>query len=123
MSAERIDLLAFPPTLIQFRGRCLTVLRADLAAVVPEEGCALLLGSPRTTSVITVERIWPCQNIWMPAPERHRRFALDPGNRLPLSAGHARSSASWWGWPIPIPEVIRIPRALIASWQIQPWSP
>ena len=82
MSAERIDLLAFPPTLIQFRGRCLTVLRADLAAVVPEEGCALLLGSPRTTSVITVERIWPCRNIWMPAAERHCRFALDPREQI-----------------------------------------
>lgn len=82
MSAERIDTAAIPPTLIRFHGGCLTVLRADLAAVAPEEGCALLLGSQAEDRSVSVQTIWPCRNVWMQPQERYRRFALDPREQI-----------------------------------------
>ena len=82
MFAERIDLAAIPPTLIQFRGGCLTILRADLAAVAPEEGCALLLGTRDRDHASRVQIIWPCRNVWRESLARHRRFALDPSEQV-----------------------------------------
>ena len=82
MSAERIDLAAIPPTLIQFRGGCLTVLRSDLATVSPEEGCALLLGTRDRDLACHVQIVWPCRNVWREASARHRHFALDPREQI-----------------------------------------
>ncbi|MGB1416216.1 MAG: M67 family metallopeptidase [Synechococcus sp.] len=82
MSAERIDRAAIPPTLIRFDGGCLTVLRSDLAAVAPEEGCALLLGGQAPDRSVCVQTIWPCRNVWALSDQRHRRFALDPREQI-----------------------------------------
>ncbi|MFZ0406819.1 MAG: M67 family metallopeptidase [Cyanobium sp.] len=59
----------------------LTVLRADLAQVLPQEGCALLLGQI-DGSLWRIRRVWPCRNVWEPAAERRRRFAIDPREQL-----------------------------------------
>lgn len=52
-----------------------------LRAAEPEEGCALLLGRQRQTT-LELERIWPCCNRWLPAEERNQRFQLDPREQL-----------------------------------------
>ncbi len=59
----------------------LTVLRADLGGALPLEGCGLLLGL-RDGPLWRIRRIWPCRNIWEPAAERTRRFAIDPREQL-----------------------------------------
>jgi proteasome lid subunit RPN8/RPN11 len=68
----------------------LTHLGRVLDAAFPEEGCALLLGR-RQHAVWTLERIWPCLNVWMPPQERQRRFAIDPREQL-LAQKWARSA-------------------------------
>jgi proteasome lid subunit RPN8/RPN11 len=67
--------------------QALTVLKAVLQAAAPDEGCALLLGS---RDPWRVRRVWPCLNVWEPAAERRRRFALDPREQL-LAQKWARS--------------------------------
>lgn len=75
------------------------VLDTLLLAVAPEEGCALLLGRAEG-SLLRIEQVWPCLNVWEPgwpeppiaaaAPEpspppalsRRNRFALDPREQL-----------------------------------------
>ena len=58
------------PKLIQFHNDCFRVLCADLNAVSPEEGCALLIGdkasegSLRNSLIFRILLIWPCSNIW-----------------------------------------------------------
>jgi len=93
------------------RRRELTILRQLLMAAAPQEGCALLLGGPagdplpapsrpadgrqvgpdpvaaagaRAEPPVTweIRLIWPCLNVWQPAPERRHRFALDPREQL-----------------------------------------
>jgi [CysO sulfur-carrier protein]-S-L-cysteine hydrolase len=59
--------------------QALTLLEAVLEAAAPDEGCALLLGSLHPWCV---RRVWPCLNVWEPAAERSRRFALDPREQL-----------------------------------------
>ena len=68
------------PSLLEFDPRCLIVLRQSLLAVMPEEGCALLLGevqpallhssqigpSQPPISAMRVRFIWPCCNVWRP---------------------------------------------------------
>ena len=56
-------------------------LERTLAAVAPEEGCALLLGQ-RLETRLTLQTIWPCRNTWLPAEERSQRFRLDPREQL-----------------------------------------
>jgi proteasome lid subunit RPN8/RPN11 len=65
------------PEHIRFGSKALTVAARVLGAAAPEEGCALLLGPPWS-----VERIWPCRNVWEPEAERARRFAIDPREQL-----------------------------------------
>jgi proteasome lid subunit RPN8/RPN11 len=65
------------PDQILFGRKVLTVARCVVQAAAPEEGCALLLG-PRWA----VRRLWPCRNVWIPAEERTRRFAIDPREQL-----------------------------------------
>jgi proteasome lid subunit RPN8/RPN11 len=65
------------PEEICFGRKALTVLRRVTRAAAPEEGCALLLGPPWT-----VRLVWPCRNVWRPAAQRHRRFAIDPREQL-----------------------------------------
>lgn len=52
-----------------------------LAAALPEEGCALLLGTTASPQW-QVLAIWPCLNRWQPALERRQRFAIDPREQL-----------------------------------------
>jgi proteasome lid subunit RPN8/RPN11 len=68
----------------------LTVARRLVLAAHPEEACALLVG-PRWR----VARLWPCRNVWLPARERLRRFAIDPREQL-LAQKWARSR----GWQV-----------------------
>lgn len=70
------------------------VLRAVMAVAAPEEGCALLLG-PADGQHWIVAAIWPCLNVWQPASERQRRFALDPREQL-LAQAWARQR----GWQV-----------------------
>jgi len=82
---------------LRIGGRELTQLRRFLSCVAPEEGCALLLGdrrnggsaagvaagsADRKPQVWRLRRIWPCLNVWEPAGERRRRFAIDPREQL-----------------------------------------
>ena len=52
-----------------------------LAATAPLEGCALLLGQ-QIDSMLLLQAIWPCCNVWPQVGERHRRFAIDPREQL-----------------------------------------
>ncbi len=65
------------PACIFFRRQALTVARRVVDAARPEEACALLLGPPWQVHVL-----WPCRNVWLPAEERPRRFAIDPREQL-----------------------------------------
>jgi [CysO sulfur-carrier protein]-S-L-cysteine hydrolase len=65
------------PDHIVFGRKALTVAGRLVAAAGREEACALLLG-PRWR----VDLVWPCRNIWTPAAERRRRFAIDPREQL-----------------------------------------
>jgi len=52
-----------------------------LRAAAPHEGCALLLGLQHNAE-LSLERIWPCCNSWLPAEQRRQRFLLDPREQL-----------------------------------------
>jgi proteasome lid subunit RPN8/RPN11 len=67
------------PAELRIGGQALTLLEAVLAAAAPEEGCALLLGR---RDPWRIRCVWPCLNVWDPASERRRRFALDPREQL-----------------------------------------
>jgi hypothetical protein len=69
--------------------QALTLLEAVLEAAAPEEGWALLLGSRDPWSV---QRIWPCLNVWEPAAERGRRTR--PGIKLGICGEHGGDPAS-----------------------------
>ena len=61
------------------------VLRHDLLAQAPAEGCALLLGqrhdAPDSASdEWRVQLIWPCRN--MVEQQNHDRFELDPREQI-----------------------------------------
>ena len=62
---------------------CLIILRSSLAAVAPEEGCALLIGE--SSSQWSIRQVWPCCNVWKPGllafPEPERNGAADPLER------------------------------------------
>ena len=107
------------PEQIRFGCKALTVAGRVLGAAAPEEGCALLLGPPWS-----VDRIWPCRNVWTPEEERPRRFAIDPREQL-----LAQKWARLRGWqvlgslhshpggvPVPSPtdRALIVPPALVA---------
>lgn len=77
-----------------FGGQPLIEAEAVLEAALPEEGCALVLGTAveRTWQVML---LWPCLNRWQPAQERCRRFAIDPREQL-LAQKWARAR----GWQV-----------------------
>jgi proteasome lid subunit RPN8/RPN11 len=80
------------PALLLIDRQALTVLRRVLAQPAPCEGCALLLGcrlpcpaaaSPSEAgSILRLQRIWPCLNVWDPPQQRWRRFRIDPREQL-----------------------------------------
>lgn len=82
------------PRCLHFGEQELIVLGAVLAVAAPSEGCALLLG-PAAGDHWLVAAIWPCLNVWQPAKERCRRFALDPREQL-----QAQRWARSRGWQV-----------------------
>ena len=70
------------PAVIRIGRRPLTLLERLCSAADPEEGCALLLGSRLEQGLLSVERVWPCCNVWQPAGERRRHFLVDPRESL-----------------------------------------
>ncbi len=73
-----IDCRPDAPRLLGLDGHWLMVLDRDLDRVLPEEGCALLLGEPSGAETWRLRWIWPCLNRWTPMAERLRRFQVDP---------------------------------------------
>ncbi len=61
------------PVFVDFYRECLILLRDNLLAVAPEEGCALLLGEKKKSfqhpnePYWQIQRIWPCRNVWAPS--------------------------------------------------------
>ena len=73
-----IDCVRRGPRLLGLDGHWLMVLEKDLERVLPEEGCALLLGEPLGPEGWRLRWVWPCLNSWAPQGERHRRFMVAP---------------------------------------------
>jgi proteasome lid subunit RPN8/RPN11 len=78
------------PDHIFFGRRALTVAQRVVAVAAPEEACGLLLGCRWRVGLL-----WPCRNVWIPAEERQRRFAIDPREQL-LAQKWARQR----GWEV-----------------------
>ena len=75
------------PERIRIGRGALTLLHRLLDAAAPEEGCALLLGrrdpAPQPERMVwTLQRTWPCRNVWEPGGERRHRFLIDPREQL-----------------------------------------
>jgi proteasome lid subunit RPN8/RPN11 len=79
------------PAEIRLGRQALTLIDRLLDAAVPEEGCALVLGTRRSgprdaLGAIPIhwhlQRVWPTANVWEPAVERLRRFQIDPREQL-----------------------------------------
>lgn len=69
----------------------------ELADMLPDEGCGLLLGEPASR---TVERWWPCRNTH---PRPGKNFVLDPSDqRAAVEECRARSWAVDHGAPLVI---------------------
>ena len=84
-------MLPITPAGLLIDRQALTVLRGVLAAALPDEGCALLLGRGAPGGRLWwLQRVWPALNTWEPAGERSHRFQLDPREQL-LAQRWARS--------------------------------
>ncbi len=107
------------PSLIEFSRKCLIVLKSNLLAVAPQEGCALLVGDQQQAQdlqgehFLRIQMIWPCCNIWQPgifniavsekepketfrsSSSRENRFAIDPREQL-----HAQRWARSKNWNV-----------------------
>lgn len=77
------------PELVHIGRHRLTELEAVLVVQSPAESCALLLGThlpagdgPACLLALRIEAVWPCLNVWEPASERSRRFAIEPREQL-----------------------------------------
>jgi proteasome lid subunit RPN8/RPN11 len=81
MSAQGTPVATAAPAELRIRRQLLTVLERVLAAAMPQEGCALLLGRKEPTGWL-LTRVWACGNVWEPAVERTHRFAIDPREQL-----------------------------------------
>lgn len=107
------------PDEICFGRKVLTVLSRVVQAAEPEEGCGLLLG-PRWR----VRQLWPCRNVWLPAEDRHRRFAIDPREQLLaqkwarqrgwLVLGYLHSHPGGVAVPSATDQALAVPPALLA---------
>ena len=89
MSAERIGVVPFAPSLLLTDHRCLNVLQRCLGIMHPEEGCALLIGERNLTAPWRLSTVWPCCNAWRGNAEgpgdmvqRCSRFAIDPREQI-----------------------------------------
>jgi len=90
--AQRIESFSFSPALLTLDPHWLMVLEQDLRLALPEEGCALLLGS-RQGQGWELHWVWPCLNRWQPRQERLNRFAVDPAE---LVAAQKWARAKGW---------------------------
>ncbi len=101
----------------------LTVLEALVAAAAPEEACGLLLGEQQAGAPgagLRLALLWPCLNIWRPAAQRRRRFAIDPREQL-LAQKWARRH----GWQVigtvhSHPRGPAVPSAIDRAWAFPP---
>lgn len=83
--AEIIGLFSQAPSQLIIGAECLMVLRHDLLAPAPAEGCALLLGEEHGLADSAaddwcVQLIWPCRN--MVGRQEKDRFELDPREQI-----------------------------------------
>ena len=83
--AEIIGLFLFSPSQLIIGAECQMVLRHDLLAPAPAEGCALLLGEGHDSAESAsddwrVQLIWPCRN--MVGRREPDRFELDPREQI-----------------------------------------
>ncbi len=107
------------PGFVQFDPDYLIVLRDSLLSTKPQEGCALLIGERKRSSInkqktiLKIRLIWPCCNIWEPGIfnlngfskptnqinfanlSRKTRFAIDPREQL-----HAQRWARDRNWTV-----------------------
>tara|TARA_Y100001968_G_scaffold251839_1_gene237132 strand:- start:22650 stop:23186 length:537 start_codon:yes stop_codon:yes gene_type:complete len=95
------------PAIINLNKNCANVLKRTLLTTIPDEGCALLIGTIEPLDTCSnavswqVHLIWPCCNIWEPGidnspkvkegiktqeiernPTKKNRFAIDPREQL-----------------------------------------
>jgi len=113
------------------------VLDAVLVVASPEEGCALLLGR-RQGSVLRLEAVWPCLNVWQPgwpaleeaidapedplapAPSRLNRFAIDPREQLLAQKWARERDLQVIGSAHSHPDGPAIPSATDRGWVLAP---
>ncbi|MCP9850608.1 M67 family metallopeptidase [Cyanobium sp. Morenito 9A2] len=121
------------------------VLVEGLLAAAPEEGCALLLGRSHG-SLLTLEVVWPCLNVWgagwpetfgfdlaaMPGPRlerdqgmapsasRRNRFAIDPREQLLAEKWARRQGLQVLGSAHSHPEGEAVPSAIDRAWVLAP---
>ena len=132
------------PRLIEFTANNLTLLQQSVLAVMPEEGCALLIGEKiesnlnQCENIWRIHAIWPCCNIWAPDKasfcdgsnsknasdfkklSRKNRFLLDPREQI-LAQRWAR--ANCWevlGDAHSHPQGKAIPSAIDRNTQLSP---
>lgn len=103
----------------------LTVLRTVLAAVAPQEGCALLLGDPARSGPgapvpARLRLIWPCLNVWPASDQRFERFAIDPREQLLAQKWGRRRGWQVLGSAHSHPSTAAVPSATDCAWTFPP---
>ncbi|CAK6691016.1 hypothetical protein BBFGKLBO_00936 [Synechococcus sp. CBW1107] len=103
----------------------LTVLRAVLAAVAPQEGCALLLGdpvpsAPGVPAPARLRLIWPCLNVWPESEQRVERFAIDPREQLLAQKWGRRRGWQVLGSAHSHPSSAAVPSVTDRAWAFPP---
>lgn len=94
-----------------------------MAAAAPEEACGLLLGECQNESRGTVLRLgllWPCLNVWTPAAQRRRRFAIDPREQLLAQKWGRRHGWQVIGTVHSHPRGPAVPSAIDRAWAFPP---
>tara|TARA_B100001250_G_C19614260_1_gene706415 strand:- start:233 stop:748 length:516 start_codon:yes stop_codon:yes gene_type:complete len=127
------------PNNVEFENHCEEILRATLLSVLPEEGCALLLGNQKKKKekpeeiFYQISLIWPCCNIWKPGienfpesnnlsnrekciPSRNNRFAIDPKEQLLAQKWARRKSLVVLGNAHSHPSNLSIPSKSDIAW-------
>lgn len=113
------------------------VLEAVLLVAAPEEGCALALGRTEG-SLLRLEAVWPCLNVWQPGwPElenamlepavplapvssRLNRFAIDPREQLLAQKWARERDLQVIGSAHSHPNGSAIPSAIDRDWVLAP---
>ena len=130
--------------IIQFDGNCLIILRSNLLAVSPQEGCALLIGEHERSNKNQqihkwqIRSIWPCCNIWEPGlwsinesagdPKtedqdrlsRKNRFSIDPREQIQAQIWARKHSWTILGSAHSHPSGNAYPSSIDYSWSFSP---